>query len=138
MNKYILFWILILLWSANDTFAQDNCFLIKENSKVLKQEGDCSTRYAPQSTFKIALALMGYDEGILEDENHPSFSCKEGYDIFINVCKGPHTPRTWMRDSCLWYSRVLTGKLGIEKFRDYIIKFAYGNQDVSGDKGKTA
>jgi beta-lactamase class D OXA-29 len=36
-----------------------------------------------------------------------------------------------MRDSCLWYSRILTMKLGIEKFRDYVTKFSYGNMDLA-------
>ena len=25
-------------------------------------------------------------------------------------------PKRWMRDSCLWYSRLLTQKLGMKKF----------------------
>jgi beta-lactamase class D len=37
-----------------------------------------------------------------------------------------------MRDSCLWYSRILTTKLGIGRFQDYVTKFAYGNMDLSG------
>ena len=116
--------------------AETICFIAKESTKVLKQEGDCKKRHTPQSTFKIPLSLMGYDAGILVDETQPEWTCEDGCDIFINVCKGAHTPKTWMRDSCLWYSRVLTPKLGMEKFKDYILKFNYGNKDVSGDKGK--
>ncbi|WP_410526378.1 penicillin-binding transpeptidase domain-containing protein [Rickettsia rhipicephali] len=29
----------------------------------MKQEGNCESRYAPCSTFKIAISLMGYDDG---------------------------------------------------------------------------
>jgi beta-lactamase class D len=79
---------------------------------------------------------MGYDAGILKDETHPEWQFKEGYDLFVNVCKGPHNPRTWMRDSCLWYSQVLTQKLGMNKFKEYVEAFNYGNQDISGDKDK--
>jgi beta-lactamase class D len=42
-----------------------------------------------------------------------------------------------MRDSCVWYSRILTTKLGIAKFQDYVTKFSYGNMDLSGDKGQS-
>jgi len=42
----------------------------------------------------------------------------------------------WMKNSCVWYSQILTQKLGMDKFKDYVIKFNYGNKDVSGDKGE--
>jgi len=135
---YIFLFISIVcsLLSIGSVSANENCFIAKENDKVLKREGNCITRYGPQSTFKIPLALMGYDSGVLEDERRPVFQYKEGYDFYINVCKGDHDPKTWMRDSCLWYSRLLTPKLGMKKFRNYITKFHYGNMDVSGDEGK--
>ncbi len=41
-----------------------------------------------------------------------------------------------MRESCVWFSQVLTKKLGTEKFSKYVNDFKYGNQDTSGDKGK--
>lgn len=135
MTKIILF-LCSLILCASSAFASTSCFLAKENGKVLKEEGECKSRYAPQSTFKIALSLIGFDSGILHDENNPSWPCKNGYDYCINVCKGDHNPRTWMRDSCLWYSQVLTGKLGMAKFQEYITKFNYGNRDLSGDKEK--
>jgi beta-lactamase class D OXA-29 len=135
MKKIILF-LCSLILCASSALANTSCFLAKENGTVLKAEGDCKSRYAPQSTFKIALSLIGFDSGILRDENNPSWPCKKGYDYYINVCKGDHNPRTWMRDSCLWYSQVLTGKLGMPKFQEYVTKFNYGNRDLSGDKGQ--
>lgn len=41
-----------------------------------------------------------------------------------------------MENSCIWYSQVLTKHIGIEKLKHYVGKFAYGNQDLAGDKGK--
>lgn len=79
---------------------------------------------------------MGYDAGFLIDETHPEIPFKEGYDDYLEVWKQPHTPQDWMKNSCVWYSRLITQELGYEKFHDYIIKFDYGNQDASGDKGK--
>ncbi|MDX1924734.1 MAG: class D beta-lactamase [Rickettsiaceae bacterium] len=135
MKKVILLLCYIML-SAGVAFAAESCFIAKENGKVLQIEGDCATRYAPQSTFKIALSLIGFDSGLLKDETHPLWSLPDGQDPYINVCKEDHDPRTWMRDSCLWYSRILTNKLGMEKFQDYVTKFSYGNMDLSGDKGQ--
>lgn len=131
MKKVILFFFSIAL-CASQAWANQQCFIAKENSKILKTEGDCETRYAPESTFKIPLSLIGFDSGILKSESNPSWSLPEGADPYINVCKGDHNPRTWMRDSCLWYSRILTTKLGMEKFHNYVSKFSYGNMDLSG------
>lgn len=134
MRKKLL--ILTLMILSTKAMAEDKCFIFQENHKVIKREGQCHKRYAPASSFKIPLSLMGYDAGIFKDETHPNWPFKEGYDLFINVCKGSHNPREWMRDSCVWYSQVLTKELGIEKFKSYVEKFNYGNMDVTGDKGK--
>lgn len=136
MKKSALYLSIGLLFSAS-AMAQTTCFLAKENHQMITQEGKgCKIRYAPESTFKIALSVMGYDTGILEDDTHPQWPFKKEYDHFINVWKGPHNPHSWLRDSCVWYSQVLTQKLGMHRFKDYVVKFDYGNHDVSGDKGK--
>lgn len=80
---------------------------------------------------------MGYDSKIFVSESSPKWPVsKEYYNGFLQVCNAPHNPREWMRDSCVWYSRVLTQKLGLEKIKNYLAKFDYGNQDFSGDAGK--
>lgn len=129
---------IIYLFSLTNALASD-CFLAKENGKVLTSEGDCITSYAPNSTFKIVLSLIGFDSGILQNDNDPIWDYKnyeKNYDYYINICKGSHNPHSWMRDSCLWYSQVITDKLGMKKFKQYIKKFKYGNMDLSGEKGK--
>ncbi len=40
-----------------------------------------------------------------------------------------------MRYSIVWYSQILTTKLGIKKFQSYIEKLNYGNRDLSGNSG---
>ncbi|MFV9875668.1 MAG: penicillin-binding transpeptidase domain-containing protein [Rickettsiales endosymbiont of Dermacentor nuttalli] len=37
---------------------------------------------------------------------------------------------------CNRYSQVLTKKLGEKKFQNYVEKFHYSNEDISGDEGK--
>ncbi|MFU7500225.1 MAG: class D beta-lactamase [Candidatus Tisiphia sp.] len=134
--KKLIFYLSIGLLFNTSSLADTKCFLVKENDKTIKQEGDCASRYAPCSTFKIAISLMGYEEGLLVDETHPELPFKEGYVDWLDRWKQPHNLTTWMQNSCVWYSQVLTQKLGMSKFKDYVIKFNYGNQNVSGDKGK--
>ncbi len=134
MKKVILL-LCSMMVSAGVGFA-DTCFIAKENGKILKSEGDGKARYSPCSTFKIPLALMGYSIRILKDEMHPVWPFKEGYDDFRDTWKQDQTPKSWMKESCVWYSQVLTPKIGAKKFHHYVKKFHYGNQDLSGDKGK--
>jgi len=46
MQKLILFLSAVLLLNV-EAFAEDKCFLVKENNKVLIEEGDCGIRYSP-------------------------------------------------------------------------------------------
>ncbi len=130
MKKIVLLLCSIAL--SNPAMASTISFIAKENSKILKLEGDCETAYPPQSTFKIVLSLIGFDSGILKNGSAPSWERPKDADPFINVCKADHTPHGWMRDSCLWYSQILTTKLGMDKFQKYVTDFAYGNMDLSG------
>jgi beta-lactamase class D len=65
--KQPVFLSLLLFMGSTLAFAETKCFLAKENNKIIRQEGDCTKRYAPQSTFKIALSLIGFDSGILQN-----------------------------------------------------------------------
>lgn len=124
---------LVLLFTILITnIALADCFIVQEKDKIIVQEGECSAAYPPESSFKIALSLIGFDSTVFKDENNPVWDLPRGVDPYINVCKGTHSPRTWMKNSCLWYSRVLTKELGIKKFQEYVTKFNYGNMDLSG------
>ena len=110
-------------------------FIASENNKIIHVEGNCDKRYSPCSTFKIAISLMGFDSGILIDETRPNWDFKSGYADWLEQWKQPHNPKMWLANSCVWYSQVITKKLGAQRFCDYVRRFAYGNQDTSGDKG---
>lgn len=104
------------------------------NNKSISQ-GECQTRFPPCSTFKIAISIMGFDSGILIDETHPTWDFKPGYVDWRHQWRQPHNPQLWFQNSCVWYSQIVTGKLGMEKFAKYTQSFDYGNSDISGDKG---
>jgi beta-lactamase class D len=133
MCRIFLFLILSFI-SISFVFGDSNCFIAKEGNIILKQEGECNKRYSPCSTFKIPLSLIGYNEKILIDLDHPKWTDKSGSASIR--CEGSQTPATWIQKSCIWYSRVITHKLGMKKFKQYIDKFNYGNRNVSGDRGK--
>ncbi|WP_274628744.1 class D beta-lactamase [Arvimicrobium flavum] len=99
------------------------------------ESGRCDERMSPASTFKLPLALAGYDAGILIDEHKPSWDYKPEF----NAVKRDHktvNPTIWERDSVLWYSREITRQMGPERFAGYVSRFGYGNGDISGNPGK--
>ncbi len=130
----------LFLFFSTQVFAKTGCFIVKEKDHILMQKGNCSKRNAPCSTFKIAISLMGFDSGLLMDEKHPVWKYREEYEpllpIVLDVWKKPQNPSTWIKNSCLWYSQMITQKLGHQKFKQYLKNFNYGNQDISGDLGK--
>jgi Beta-lactamase class D len=122
-------------------------FIAKHNEAVIKAVGKYDDRQPPYSTFKVALALMGFDAGILENKESPKWAFKAEYEknfqnwytrekgLKYHWCQD-HTPATFMRYSVVWFSHQITQRLGLERFQDYIVRLNYGNQDVRGTLGK--
>jgi beta-lactamase class D len=134
--KTLLISVLSLFWAAG--YAETYFMLVDPvTSEVVLQVGDdegLRQRIAPNSTFKIALSLMGFDAGILLDEENPTWAEFEE-DEERDVCRQPLTPSTWMHHCCVWYSQSLTRRLGMDRFQSYVDAFGYGNQDLSGNSG---
>jgi beta-lactamase class D len=107
------------------------------SGKTLVREGRCDQRHTPASTFKIALAAMGFDSGFLKDEHAPALPFRDGYPAWGGEAwKQPTDPTRWLQYSVVWYSQQVTHALGEAKLHDYATRFAYGNADLSGDPGK--
>lgn len=118
--------------------ATATCTLLAEGTtdKVLEQDGACDVRSAPMSTFKLAISLMGYDAGILEDEHAPVLPFKAGYVDWRAEWKQDIDPTQWIALSVVWYSQQITLRLGAARFSEYTHRFKYGNEDVSGGLDK--
>jgi len=126
--------VLCVLQCTSGFSAEENFLLIDglTNKRVLELGARIDERISPWSTFKIPLCLMGYDAGILKDEKTPIWDFKEGYDDFLAPWRGPQTPQSWIKDSCVWYSKILSLQLGLEKIQSYLVDMEYGNRDLSG------
>ncbi len=137
MKKSLILSILILLSAANSN-ASETCTIIAESTsdKIILNEGECKTRHTPASTFKFPLAIIGFDSEILKDAEAPKWKYKKTYVVNTENDILDTTPKAWLKNSVVWYSQKLTKKLGLSKFENYIEKFDYGNQDLSGNTGK--
>jgi beta-lactamase class D len=114
-------------------FSEERFLLVSgESGETVFQLGSqFDERVSPCSTFKIPLSLMGYDVGILKDEQTPIWQFQEGYDDFLDTWKDPQSPQSWMQYSCVWYSKLISCHLGLQKMQEYLAAFNYGNQDMS-------
>ena len=125
------------LFCAFPASAASGCMLFADGTgKPLSAEGECAAQLTPASTFKIPLALMGYDSGFLVDEQLPALPFKPGDADFLPEWRETATPNRWMTYSVIWYSQRLTEWLGEARFQHYVDRFDYGNRDLSGNQGK--
>jgi beta-lactamase class D len=112
----------------------EDCFLLYnvKTGQYEKSVGGarCEERFSPCSTFKVPLAVMSFDAGILRDEN-TSFLW-DGRRRMLSVWNQDHSAKTWMQNSVVWYSQELTKIMGEKKLQSYMNKFEYGNKDSSG------
>ncbi|MFD1746346.1 class D beta-lactamase [Rhizobium helianthi] len=119
--------------------AETICTMVADaaSGKVLRQEGDCARRVTPASTFKIPLAVIGFDSSFLKSPHAPVLDFRKGDPDWGGAeWKKPTDPEHWLKYSVVWFSQRITHALGEEKLTDYARRFGYGNADFSGDPGK--
>ncbi len=129
--------VLLVVSIATPGLAGPVCTLVMEPLGSAPVIGNkCETRVSPSSTFDIALSLMGFDPGLLTAPD--SATWPNGTDNFVTVVDGraPTTPRTWLRNSDVWYSQELTKALGSARLQQYVDNIYFGNRDLAGDAGK--
>lgn len=131
-SKLIVY--LFILSSAHVFSVEENFLLIDgmTDKVVIELGSNINKRMSPCSTFKIPLSLMGYDASVLTDELNPTWDFQEGYDDWLVSWRSPQSPLSWMKYSCVLYSKVLSLKLGLGKIQNYLTSMEYGNQDASG------
>lgn len=122
---------------ANSAPEVIECTVIldQRTGAVIHRNGTCDERFTPMSTFKVPLALMGFDAGILKDAHTPRWDYDPKFDAPKRARKSVD-PTVWEDESILWYSQALTGRLGGKVFDRYVDDFRYGNADTAGNAGK--
>lgn len=140
-NRFALFLPICLMIMAAPARAQSlppfECTFVTsvETGAVITQQGSCDKRASPASTFKVPLALIGFEAGILLDEFNPVWEWKKGMEA-PPAARKKVDPTTWQKESVLWYSREITSRLGQERFAAYVKKLGFGNADVAGVAGE--
>lgn len=139
MKSKFLWSTIVTALASTPALAADpfECTVIADlaTGRTVLREGICDRRAPPASSFKLPLAAMGFDLGLLKSEHLPVWPYKTAYDAPKRDHKDVD-PTVWERDSVLWYSRELTRRMGASRFAAYVRNFHYGNGDVTGAPGK--
>lgn len=128
--------ILLFVLTCAQAHAAPLCTIVldAQSTKTLVQQGNCDTRVTPASTFKIALAAIGFDTGVLKDAQTPKLPFRKGYPEWGgDNWRQATTPARWMKYSVVWYSQQITPQIGQALITDFLKGFQYGNADFTGD-----
>ena len=129
--KFLSLW--LFLAALYPLYAEETFLLVDGDSgQILESFGNnLDESFTPACTFNIALSLMGYDANILKDARFPVWEPQLGQD------DSPQTPLSWMKESCVWYSKKLALELTADQIEKYLAWFDYGNQNFSGGLPET-
>lgn len=117
--------------------GRDGCFELydvtgRRTVKRISGEGivdACSLRVPPCSTFKVPLAVMAIDRGLIRDAATP-FKW-DGAHHDIESWNSDQTAESWIQNSVVWVSQELTPRLGEKTVARYLRDFKFGNGDMS-------
>ncbi len=87
-----------------------------------------NTRFVPASTFKIPSTLIALEESAVANENE--IIKWDGKDKGIPVWNKDHSMETAFPSSCVWFYQELAQRVGKDKYRKYLKKMKYGNEQV--------
>jgi beta-lactamase class D len=116
--------ILLLLLLSTSAMAEE-CWLYNGQ----KQGTICAERLAPCSTFKLPLAAMALDAGILDEKTVLRW---DKTPQRLKSWEQDADARLWLKESIVWFSQRLTAQLGMARVEKYLKDFDYGNRDFSG------
>ncbi|UYV37851.1 class D beta-lactamase [Rhodobacteraceae bacterium D3-12] len=138
MRAWVLGVVLALMAGGAQAEVRVVCTLVAEaeTGRVVLEEGACAARETPASTFKVALAVIGFEAGFLQDAHAPVLEYRKGEpDWGGKNWTRDTTPERWMTYSVVWYSQRIARALGAEVLSAKARALGYGNADFAGDAG---
>lgn len=110
-------------------------FVLYDTNKqkyTIYNEDMARKRVSPCSTYKIAMALNGLEEGVITGNKN-----KMSWDGVTNPFEEWNKDQNLdsaMKNSVNWYFKNIDKKLNIREIRDFLNKTDYGNKSVIYDK----
>ena len=111
----------------------------KHDRYIRYNESRCRQRFSPKSTFKIPNSLIGLETGVIRDAEFVIAWNRQKYPPQDNWNQEPfvhwaqdHTLRSAIKYSVVWYYRELALRVGQQRMKQFVTRFNYGNEAVSG------
>ncbi|MBS7532035.1 class D beta-lactamase [Hazenella sp. IB182353] len=103
---------------------------LKNNHVYIYNTKRSKERFTPESTFKVANALIGLETSAVRDE----YEVKrwDGVEREFENWNRDHSLASAMRESAIWFYQDMARTIGEEEMQKNISRFNYGNQDISG------
>ncbi|MFC6226318.1 class D beta-lactamase [Paenibacillus allorhizosphaerae] len=103
---------------------------LKTGQQLVYNEQRSVQKYTPESSFKVANALIGLEEKAVADE----YDVKrwDGVIRQFDVWNRDHSLASAMRTSAIWYYQAMARDIGRDKMQRNLDRIGYGNRDISG------
>ncbi|SIP99238.1 beta-lactamase class D [Peribacillus simplex] len=103
---------------------------LKNDKVYIYNKQRSKARYTPESTFKVANALIGLQTKAVSDE----YEVKrwDGVIREFEDWNRDHTLASAMRHSVIWYYQAMARDIGAGNMQRYVNLIDYGNRDISG------
>ena len=85
---------------------------------------------SPASTFKVPNTFIALETKAVRDEKQ--IIKWDGTPKRMKIWEKDYSLIRAYKNSAVWFYQEIAKKVGEEKYRDYLKKLAYGNQDISG------
>lgn len=115
--------------------GEKGCFVLFDSNKnqyKLYNEDMAVKRVSPNSTYKIAIALNGLEEGVITSLDN---------EILWNGEKNPfeewncnHNLNSAMKNSVNWYFKNIDSNFSSNEISKFLKRINYGNQNIGYDK----
>jgi beta-lactamase class D len=97
---------------------------LSSEETFIYNESRAARRFSPASTFKILNTLVSLEEKAVPEKE--GLMKWDGHQYDIQDWNQNQTLKSAFRHSCVWYFQALARRVGVEKYRDYLHRTAYG------------
>jgi beta-lactamase class D len=120
-----------------DEDSVNGCFVLYDlnNDILVKYNPErCDSGYLPASTFKIPNSVIAVEERIIKSDTQTIKWDSVVWDR--KEMNQDQDLRTAFKYSVIWVYFEFARKIGLEKYKEYLTSFNYGNKDLSGSPDK--
>lgn len=103
---------------------------VKTDKEYIYNKKRSNVRYTPESSFKVANALIGLQTKAVSDE----YEVKrwDGVIREFEDWNRDHSLASGMRYSVIWFYQEMARDIGAQNMQQYVNMLDYGNHDISG------